>query len=94
MPVGPNNSYITSTQAGTPKYVAWVSQLNVTYTPLRVAGNRGYTIQPDMETYEGDPAVNGTMFIAITDSDPFLTPFNLSMINPHVVAGPALYQAG
>ncbi|KAJ6101911.1 Protein rds1 [Penicillium sp. IBT 16267x] len=94
--VGPNNSYVTSTQAGTPKFVAWASQLNLTYTPLLGVGNgsRGYTIQPDMETYQGDPAVNGTMFIAITDSDPFLTPFNLSMINPHVVAGPALYQAG
>ncbi|KAJ5122235.1 Protein rds1 [Penicillium atrosanguineum] len=93
-PVGPNNSYVTSTQAGSPKYVAWVSQLNVTYTPLNVSGNRGYTTQPDLETFQGDPAINGTMFIAITDSDPFLTPFNLSMINPHVVAGPALYQAG
>lgn len=93
-PVGPNNSYVTSTQAGSPKYVAWVSQLIVTYTPLNITGNRGYTIQPDMETYEGDPAINGTMFIAITDSDPFLTPFNLTMINPHVVAGPALYQSG
>ena len=93
-PVGPNNSYVTSTSAGSPKYVAWVSQLNVTYTLLRVSGNRGSTIQPDLETYQGDPAINGTMFIAITDSNPFLTPFNISMINPHVVAGPALYQAG
>ena len=93
--VGPNNSYVTSTQAGgSAKFVAWVSQLNVTYTPLQVSGNRGYTIQPDLETFQGDPAINGTMFIAITDSDPFLTPFNLSMINPHVVAGPAVYQAG
>ncbi|KAJ6119647.1 Protein rds1 [Penicillium sp. IBT 18751x] len=92
--VGPNNSYVTSTQAGSPKYVAWVSQLNVTYTPLNVSGNTGFTTQPDLETYQGDPAINGTMFIAITDSDPFLTPFNLSMINSHVVAGPALYQAG
>ncbi|KAJ5636816.1 Protein rds1 [Penicillium longicatenatum] len=92
--VGPNNSYVTSTQAGEAKFVAWASQLNVTYTPLLgVHGSSGYTIQPDMETYEGDPAVNGTMFIAITDSDTFLTPFNLSMINTHVVAGPALYQA-
>ncbi|KAJ5832599.1 hypothetical protein N7474_000910 [Penicillium riverlandense] len=95
-PVGPNNSYVTSTQAGSPKYVVWVSQLNVTYTPLRVVGNGtlGYTSQPDLQTYQGDPAINGTMFIAITDDDPFLTPFNLSLINPHVVAGPALYQAG
>ncbi|KAJ5881199.1 Protein rds1 [Penicillium subrubescens] len=98
--VGPNNSYITSTQAKTGKYVAWVSQLNVTYTPLRVVnstGNstgRGYTSQPDLETYQGDPAINGTMFIAITDDNPVLTPFNLSLINPHVVAGPAVYQAG
>jgi hypothetical protein len=98
--VGPNNSYITSTQAKTGKYVAWVSQLNVTYTPLRVVnstGNstgRGYTSQPDLETYQGDPAINGTLFIAITDDNPVLTPFNLSLINPHVVAGPAVYQAG
>jgi hypothetical protein len=105
--VGPNNSYITSTQtkAGSAKFVIWVSQLNITYTPLQVdnstngtistsTGTRGFTTQPDLETYQGDPAINGTMFIAITDSDPFLSPFNLSLINPHVVAGPALYQAG
>ncbi|KAE8131807.1 ferritin-like domain-containing protein [Aspergillus pseudotamarii] len=94
-PVGPNNSYITSTSAGDPKYVVWVTQLNVTYSPLEMTSdNCGSTIQPDVQTYAGDPAVNGTMFIAITDSDPYLSPFNLSMINPHVVAGPALYQSG
>ncbi|KAJ5782467.1 hypothetical protein N7457_004241 [Penicillium paradoxum] len=115
--VGPNNSYITSTEAdaGSARYVAWVSQLNITYTPLRIVnglnvtngttttnsttnstlnGIRGYTTQPNFETYQGNPAVNGTMFIAITDSDPFLSPFNLSLINRHVIAGPALYQAG
>lgn len=70
------------------------------------------TIQPDVSTFAGDPAVsdfenprisdgaltfeqiNGTMFVAITDANITFTPFNLSMINPHVVAGPALYQAG
>ncbi|KAE8408045.1 hypothetical protein BDV37DRAFT_296948 [Aspergillus pseudonomiae] len=94
-PVGPNNSYITSTSAGDPKYVVWVTQLNVTYSPLEMTGdNYGSTIQPDVQTYAGDPAINGTMFIAITDSDPYLSPFNLSMINPHVVAGPALYKSG
>lgn len=92
--VGPNNSYVTSTAAGTPQFVAWVSQLNLTYTPLVSTGeNTGYTYQPAGEVYEGDPAVNGTMFIALTDSDLFLTPFNLSMINPHVVAL-GLYQSG
>ncbi|KAF2791540.1 hypothetical protein K505DRAFT_248748 [Melanomma pulvis-pyrius CBS 109.77] len=92
--VGPNDSYITSTSAKQPKFVAWVSQLNLTYTPLVTIGNNsGYTYQPAGEVYEGDPAVNGTMFVALTDSDIFLTPFNLSMINPHVVAL-GLYQAG
>lgn len=114
--IGPNDSYITTTEtkAGSAKYVLWVSQLNITYTPLYVVngtnstestngtngsnstiyGIRGYTTQPSLETYQGDPAFNGTIFIAITDSDPYVSPFNLSLINPHVVAGPALYQAG
>ncbi|KAK2796670.1 hypothetical protein FQN51_009111 [Onygenales sp. PD_10] len=155
-PVGPNNSYVTSTQAGKPMYVAWVTQLNVTYSPLTnvmmsgggnmtggvggavngtaggaggagsgngAAGGAGggngtagggagagggasngtassglittgQTIQPDLATFAGDPAINGTIFIAITDTNLYVTPFNLSMINPHVVAGPAIYQAG
>lgn len=93
-PVGPNNSYVTSTSAGQPQFVAWVSQLNLTYTPLTLTGeSSGFTYQPAGEVYEGDPAVNGTMFVALTDSDIFLTPFNLSMINPHVVAL-GLYQSG
>lgn len=94
LPVGPNNSYVTSTSAAEPAFVAWVSQLNLTYTPLTVTGeNEGFTYQPAAEVYQGDPAANDTMFIALTDADVFLTPFNLSMINPHVVAL-GLYQAG
>jgi len=93
-PVGPNDSYVTSTQAGEPQFVAWVSQLNLTYTSLVITEEgAGYTYQPASVVYEGDAAVNGTMFVALTDSDLFLTPFNLSMINPHVVAL-GLYQAG
>ncbi|EFE35308.1 uncharacterized protein ARB_06265 [Trichophyton benhamiae CBS 112371] len=168
-PVGPNNSYITNTQAKEPAFVAWITQLNVTYTPLEVMENggnggssgggnttsssttlepsvsaidtssirtdtmamakptgnggssnstgspssgggggggssngtsptskmfTGTTVQPDFATFAGDPAVNGTVFIAITDEDLYLTPFNLSLIDSHVVAGPAIYQAG
>jgi hypothetical protein len=94
LPVGPNNSYVTSTTAGAPMFAAWVSQLNLTYTPLIVTGkNSGYSYQPAGHVFEGDPAVNGTMFVALTDSDLYLTPFNLSMINPHVAAL-GLYQAG
>jgi len=94
-PVGPNNSYITATTAkGAPKWAAWVSQLNLTYTPLTSTGDTsGFTYQPASEVYEGDPAANGTMFIALTDENPFLTPFNLSFINPHVAAL-GLYTAG
>ena len=92
--VGPNNSYVTSTTAVEPKFVAWVSQLNLTYTPLEVTGqNEGWSWQPPNEVYEGDPAVNGTVFIAITDSDLYLTPFNLTLVNPHVRAL-GLFQAG
>lgn len=92
--VGPNNSYVTSTSAGQPQFVAWVSQLNLTYTPLTSTGNNsGFTYQPAGHVFEYDPAVNDTMFVALTDADLFLTPFNLSMINPHVVAL-GLYQAG
>jgi hypothetical protein len=92
--VGPNNSYVTSTTAGQPAFVAWVSQLNLTYTPLTVTGsNAGYTFQPPDNVFEGDPAANGTMFVAVTDADLFLTPFNLTMINPHVRAI-GIYKAG
>jgi hypothetical protein len=62
--IGPNNSYVTSTNAGSPEFVVWISQLNVTYSPLTnitVSNglNYGQTIQPDVSTYEGDPAING-----------------------------------
>jgi hypothetical protein len=71
--VGLNNSYVTATLAGAPQYVLWVSQLNITYSPLmnvstRNGLNYGQTIQPDISTYKGDPAINGTMFIALTDT--------------------------
>ncbi|KAJ4495920.1 Rds1 protein [Lentinula edodes] len=93
---GYNDSYTTNTTAGEAKFVAWISQLNVTYTDLNVtSANVGTTIQPGGDLYGNGtaPIINGTMFIAITDSDPLLTPFNISMINRHIVAGPALYQS-
>ncbi|KAI1419191.1 ferritin-like domain-containing protein [Xylaria sp. FL1777] len=92
--VGPNNSYVTSTSAGAPKFAAWVSQLNVTYSPLQnISGSSAYTIQPNISTYEGDPAINGTIFLLVTDRDLPVTPFNLSQVNPFVNAL-TLYQAG
>jgi len=97
-PIGPNNSYVTSTMVTAPKFVLWVSQLNATYSPLMNVSssnglNYGYTIQPSGMTYEGDPLVNGTSFIALTDVNITYTSFNLSLVNPHV-AGVAIYQSG
>jgi hypothetical protein len=100
--VGPNNSYVTNTTAGPARFVAWVNQVNTTYTPLtdiRVEGewNYGTTYQPGNVTLGengGIPIVNETAFVAVTDADVFVTPYNLTMINPHVVAGPALLSSG
>ena len=97
-PIGPNNSYVTSTMVTDPKYVVWVSQLNVTYSPLTNIScinntNYGWTTQPYGETFVGDPAINGTMFIGLTDEDIPYTPFNLSLINPHIAAL-GIYKAG
>jgi hypothetical protein len=52
-----------------------------------------YTIQPNVSTWLGDPAANGTMFMALTDVDLFVTPYNVTAVNPHVAAL-AVYQAG
>ncbi|KAI0762131.1 Rds1 protein [Trametes elegans] len=95
--VGPDNSYCTTTSAGEGKYVAWISQLNTTYTDLTVIGNNsGSTTQPGGQIF-GDntfSTINGTVFIMITDDNPYVTPFNLTMLNQHIVAGPAMYQSG
>jgi hypothetical protein len=53
------SGYITTTTAKAPKFLAWVSQLNLTYTPIIVTGpNQGWSYQPPNEVYVGDPAVN------------------------------------
>ncbi|EPQ50672.1 hypothetical protein GLOTRDRAFT_50260, partial [Gloeophyllum trabeum ATCC 11539] len=94
--VGPNSSYTTRTLAGAPKYAAWIAQLNVTYTELyNISGNSAYTIQPNGTLYGPGTAsvLNGTQFVLITDSNPYITPANMSYLDPHVVAGPAMYQA-
>ncbi len=93
-PVGPNNSYVTSTTAGAPKFVGWSQQLNLTYSPLTVTGNNtGFTYQPKGFVYDSHGIINGTMAIMLTDLDLYVTPFNVSLLNPHIVAL-GLYQAG
>lgn len=95
--VSANNSYTTSVanESATPAFVAWISQLNVTYTPLEVTGeNTGSTTQPDGVVFEGidNNIVNDTMFVGLTDTDLYVTPYNLSLLNDHLLAF-GLYQA-
>ncbi|KAF8988245.1 Rds1 protein [Cyathus striatus] len=100
--VGYNESYITRSNASEPKFVAWISQFNTTYTPLtnitttQSGGGAGVTTQPDGRIF-GDntaPTLNGTVFVLVTDQDVFVTPFNVSELDGHVVAGPATYLVG
>ncbi|KAL4963425.1 ferritin-like domain-containing protein [Aspergillus stella-maris] len=92
--VGPNNSYITATTAGAPKFVGWSNQLNLTYSALTITGeNQGWTEQPEGYVFGDDGIINGTMAIMLTDLNLFVTPFNTTMLNPHIVAL-GLYQAG
>ncbi|RPA73179.1 hypothetical protein BJ508DRAFT_419141 [Ascobolus immersus RN42] len=103
--VGPNNSYVTSSMADVnhPKFAAWISQLNVTYTPLEnvdLKKKTAATRHPAGEIWSYIPdnlsqtAVNSTVFVVLTDSDPFITAFNMSRINDIIVAGPAMFQSG
>ncbi|PLB44380.1 hypothetical protein P170DRAFT_480145 [Aspergillus steynii IBT 23096] len=58
-------------------------------------GFEGYfPMPPDSQAYAGDLAINDLMFIAIMDMNPHIAVFNLSTINPPMVAGPTLHQAG
>ncbi|KAK9473938.1 uncharacterized protein V1510DRAFT_413104 [Dipodascopsis tothii] len=99
--VGPNGSYITTSSAGEPKYAAWISQLNITFTALENFQNSSdgwtaSTTQPDDVVYADlpeNPIVNGTMFLVVTDEEITVTPHNISALNEHIVAGPAVYQA-
>ncbi|KAL4080342.1 ferritin-like domain-containing protein [Scleroderma yunnanense] len=92
-----DKKYVTTTSAGPAKYALWVSQLNATYTPLyNINNNYASAKQPDGRVF-GDssaPIFNDTMFVVLTDDNPYVSPYNLSLVNPHVVAGPAIYQAG
>jgi len=88
---------VTNSSAGPAQFVAWISQLNTTYTPLfNINGTSGSTLQPNGTIFGNgsNPLINGTVFIAVTDNNTFVTPFNLTEINPHIVAGPAIYQSG
>ena len=100
--VGPGEAnYITKTSArGQPQFAAWISQLDVVYTPLEAGngtGNYVQTTQPGVDLFPDTPGgsvVNGTMFIALVDQKVDTKDGNINQLDPHIVAGPAIYQAG
>jgi hypothetical protein len=78
-----------------PQYAAWINQLNVTYSALNITGNNtATTIQPNGTVFADtdDSIINGTMFLGLTDTNLYVTPYNLSLLNDHIIAW-GLYQA-
>ncbi|KAL7420270.1 hypothetical protein Q5752_005239 [Cryptotrichosporon argae] len=94
-----NSSYNTTVgglvNTTTPLYAAWISQLNVTYTPLNLTSDwTATTIQPGGYVFNDttDSVVNGTMFLGLTTTDLYVTPYNLSRLDDVLVAF-GIYQA-
>jgi len=103
--VGPDGSYITRRARGDAKYAFIVSHINGTYIPLEnISGNSATFKIPaakpviDSTVYlpgtETENVLNGTTVVAVVAENPFLTPYNLSLINDVLVAGPAIIQLG
>lgn len=99
-----DNSYSTVYGANvtdpTPKYCAWVNQLNYTTVPFMATGNNsGSCLVPEGQVFQGQvegtqQIINGTAFVALITEDKFFTPYNLSLINDIMVAGPAIVLNG
>lgn len=91
---GYDDLYMTETVAGEPKFAAFIGQLNVSYAPLiNVTNNSASAIVPESFVFYDQPQVVNTVFVSIVDTNLTLTPYNLSMINNHTVAGPTWYFA-
>lgn len=85
------------THGDKPRFAAFISQLNLTYSPLYDVTSTSAKVKVpggNVLPVGGKGIINGTMFVALTSQDPYLTPANLSLINSYTVAGPALFQAG
>ncbi|BGO90217.1 hypothetical protein NBRC10512_002420 [Rhodotorula toruloides] len=90
--VGYDGLYKTQSVAGEPKFMAFISQLNVTYAPLQnVSDYSASAVVPNGTVFAGEVQSVGSLFVALTDSDPFLTPYSLPLIVNHTVAV-GLYQ--
>jgi hypothetical protein len=94
-----NHSYTTAVGSNvtdlTPKFCHFVSQLNTTISPFNSTGNgTGSCPLPGGFVFGDDAINNGTLFVMLTSEDTFVTPYNLSLLNDVIVAGPAILIAG
>jgi 3-polyprenyl-4-hydroxybenzoate decarboxylase len=55
---------------------------------MNLTNNSAYAIVPESYVFYDQPQVVNSVFVSIVDSNVSLTPYNLSMINNHTVAGP------
>ncbi|PRQ78026.1 Ferritin-like domain-domain containing protein [Rhodotorula toruloides] len=91
--VGYDGLYKTQSMAGEPKFMAFIDQLNVTYAPLQnISNNSASAVVPNGTVFPPQPQAVNSLFVALTDSNPYLSVYNLSLINNHTVAV-GLYQA-
>lgn len=98
--VGPDKAYITVNSGKKPTHAIWVSNLNATLAELTLTSEySGYAVLPGAPVYntsltDTGPAISGTNFVALIDAPDYYTPYNLSLVIPHMVAGPAIFQSG
>jgi len=98
--VGPDGQYITVKTGGDPRYAVFLQSYNATFVELTMTGERSATARVpsavvfDTPIASSGPSINGTAFAAIVDEKMDLTPYNFTLITKHMVAGPAIFQAG
>lgn len=88
----------------TPRYAAWISQYNVTYSALENVSEAscggkwtGATRIPGGYIYPANGTqsiINETVFVSLVNEKVPLSPLNLTAINDHTIAGPQIYWAG
>ncbi|GAA5822488.1 hypothetical protein JCM5353_000526 [Sporobolomyces roseus] len=69
------------------------SAMNSTGSNNTVAMHTASAYVPEGVVYPGQPQAVNTVFVSLVDQNVSVTPYNLSMINNHTVAGPTWYFA-
>lgn len=72
------------------RYLSFLGYQLTAHSPLDTKQPGHISVFPEVD----DPVVNGTIFVLLVDQDIFVTPYNFSLLDAHVAAGPAVYQAG